>query len=54
VFVCVHGIDQQVWSKLDSGRLPSLGEVRELVEPTPTSTISWPAFCRNVSYSRYV
>ena len=25
--------DIQVWSKLDSGRLPSLPEMKELVEP---------------------
>ena len=26
-------IDIQVWSKLESGRLPSLPEMKELVEP---------------------
>lgn len=24
--------DQQVWSKMTSGRLPSLGEVKELID----------------------
>ena len=30
---CYSCADIQVWSKLDSGRLPSLPEMKELVEP---------------------